>query len=276
MQRNLISKHRNAGLVTQFTEFQCLHKSVSGVASSILLPSGCRDDQVWKDSLVSISVTTNIRSHLPSLGQDRLVLFTVQPAYKEMLVAIPHIELVKGLPAALEQDSYFRCEQRELNRVWSSDDWRQQRQANCGPLYSWFLSSQSKRYFLPELLSYEMMCLTKSGGPLFSKHNKPSDLSSWSKESSPPTYGVLATLITFNYSLFFASLELVFWINYIVTAHFIDETNFTRSYSSSNRIKTTIHHYSHSVEFTVFQCQIVFTSSRPSRSFKMWIRLPNR
>ena len=45
------------------------------------------------------------------------MLFTVQPAYKEMLVAIPLTEFVKGIPAALEQDSYFRCEQKELNRV---------------------------------------------------------------------------------------------------------------------------------------------------------------
>ena len=167
---------------------------------------GCRDDRVWKDSLVSIFITKNIRSHLPSLGEDRLVLFTVQPAYKEMLVAIPLTEFVKGIPAALEQDSYFRCEQKELNRVWWSGDWRQQRQANCGPHYSWFLSSQSKRYFLPELLSYEMVRLTKSGGPLFSKRNKPSNLSSWSKETSPPHLRCTCYSNYFYLFIIFASL----------------------------------------------------------------------
>ena len=32
----------------------------------------------------------------------------------EMLVAIPHIEFVKGIPAALEQDSYFDVNKRNL------------------------------------------------------------------------------------------------------------------------------------------------------------------
>ena len=37
------------------------------------------------------------------------------------------------------------CEQTESDRVWWSDDWRQLRQANCEPLYSWFSSSKSQR-----------------------------------------------------------------------------------------------------------------------------------
>ena len=35
-----------------------------------------------------------------------------QPAYTEMLVAMPHIEFVKGIPKALEQDSYFDVNKR--------------------------------------------------------------------------------------------------------------------------------------------------------------------
>ena len=31
----------------------------------------------------------------------------LQPAYTEMLVAMPYIEFLKGIPTALEQDSYF-------------------------------------------------------------------------------------------------------------------------------------------------------------------------
>ena len=37
-----------------------------------------------------------------------------QPAYTEMLVAMPHIEFVKGIPNALEQDSYFNVNTRNL------------------------------------------------------------------------------------------------------------------------------------------------------------------
>ena len=37
-----------------------------------------------------------------------------QPAYTEMLVAMPHIEFVKGIPTALEQDSYFDVNKRNL------------------------------------------------------------------------------------------------------------------------------------------------------------------
>ena len=37
-----------------------------------------------------------------------------QPAYTEMLVAMRHIEFVKGIPTALEQDSYFDVNKRNL------------------------------------------------------------------------------------------------------------------------------------------------------------------
>ena len=37
-----------------------------------------------------------------------------QPAYTQMLVAMPNIEFVKGIPTALEQDSYFDVNKRNL------------------------------------------------------------------------------------------------------------------------------------------------------------------
>ena len=53
--------------------------------------------------------------------------------YTEMLVAMPHIELVKGIPTALEQHSYFDVNKRNLivfddqmidaskdKRIWTS------------------------------------------------------------------------------------------------------------------------------------------------------------
>ena len=37
-----------------------------------------------------------------------------QPAYTKILVTIPNIEFVKGIPTALEQDSYFSVNKRNL------------------------------------------------------------------------------------------------------------------------------------------------------------------
>ena len=36
------------------------------------------------------------------------------PAYTQMLVAMPHIEFLKGIPTDLEQDSYFAVNERNL------------------------------------------------------------------------------------------------------------------------------------------------------------------
>ena len=45
-----------------------------------------------------------------------------QPAYTEMLVAMPHIEYIKWILTALEQDFYFDVNKQEFDRVWRSDD----------------------------------------------------------------------------------------------------------------------------------------------------------
>ena len=37
-----------------------------------------------------------------------------QSGWAEMIVAMPHIEFVKGIPTALEQDSYFDVNKRNL------------------------------------------------------------------------------------------------------------------------------------------------------------------
>ena len=78
----------------------------------------CRNDRFRKNGLGSIAIATSFRDHLPSPGEDRLVLFSKwQPAYTEMLVAMPNIEFVKGIPTALEQDSYFEVKETEFDRV---------------------------------------------------------------------------------------------------------------------------------------------------------------
>ena len=53
---------------------------------------------------------------LPNLYKERIVwcYSQWQPAYTEMLVAVPHIEIIKGIPTALEQDFYFDVNKRNL------------------------------------------------------------------------------------------------------------------------------------------------------------------
>ena len=74
----------------------------------------CRNDRVRKNGLGSISITASFRAiYLPP---ERIVwsYSQWQPVYTTMLVAIPHIEFVKGIPTALEQDSYFDVNKRNL------------------------------------------------------------------------------------------------------------------------------------------------------------------
>ena len=60
-------------LSPQIKQFQCL--AVSLRASFHL--HDCRNDRVRKNGLGSIAIATSFRYHLPSPGEDRLVLFTM-------------------------------------------------------------------------------------------------------------------------------------------------------------------------------------------------------
>ena len=98
-----------------------------------------------KKSMGSIFITASFRGNFPSPGEVSLVLFTMATCvYKN---ASGH-----AMHWICERNSYgfgvgvlLWCEQKEFDHVWWSDDLRQQRQANCEHLYSWFPSSQSKR-----------------------------------------------------------------------------------------------------------------------------------
>ena len=114
MQRHVMSKHRNAG----FTLFQTVpmssqkcqrfrfeHPSTSKIAG--MTGAG---KTAWIRSL--LQQASEAIYHSP----ERIVWCYSQwrPAYTEMLVAMPHIEFVKGIPTALEQDSYFDVNKRNL------------------------------------------------------------------------------------------------------------------------------------------------------------------
>ena len=74
----------------------------------------CRNNRLRKNGLGSISIATSFRDNLPSPERIVWCYSQWQPAYTQMLVAMPHIEFVKGIPTALEQDSYFDVNKRNL------------------------------------------------------------------------------------------------------------------------------------------------------------------
>ena len=128
-----------------FKQLQCLQKMLAVSLRASFHMHGCRDDQVWKDSLGSISITASFRGNLPSPGEDSLVLF-------KMTTCVYRNASGHAIHWICQENSHgfrvgvlFWCEKTEFDRVWWSNDLRQQRQANCEPLGSWLSSSQSKR-----------------------------------------------------------------------------------------------------------------------------------
>ena len=108
-----MSKHRNVGLTPFQTvplaqkcqRFRFEHPFTSIIAG--MIGSG---KTAWVRSLLQQASET---IYPPP---ERIVwcYSQWQPAYTEMLVAMPHIEFVKGIPTALEQDSYFDVNKRNL------------------------------------------------------------------------------------------------------------------------------------------------------------------
>ena len=105
MQRHVMSKHHNVGLTPFQTvpfsqkcqRFRFKHRFTSMIAG--MTGSG---KTAWVRSLLQQASET---IYPPP---ERIVwcYSQWQPAYTQMLVAMPHIEFVKGIPTALEQDSY--------------------------------------------------------------------------------------------------------------------------------------------------------------------------
>ena len=140
-----MSKHRNASLTTFQTlpmfsrkcqRFRFEHPFTSMIAG--MTGSG-------KTAWVRFLLQQASKTIFPPPERIVWCYSQWQPAYTQMLVAMPHIEFVKGIPTAFGAGFLFWSEQREFDRVSWSDDWPQLRQANCEPLYSWFSSSQSER-----------------------------------------------------------------------------------------------------------------------------------
>ena len=119
LQRHVMSKHRMAGITAfqafpmfaqKFQRFRFEHPFTSMIAG--MTGSG---ETAWDRSLLQQASET---IYPPP---DRIVwcYSQLQPAYTQMLVAMPHIEFVKRIPTALEQDSYFDVN--ELNLIVFDD-----------------------------------------------------------------------------------------------------------------------------------------------------------
>ena len=107
MRRHVMSKHRNAGVtpfqtVPMFSQkcqrfrfehpFTCMFAGMTGSGKKALVRS-----------------LSQQASEAVYLTPEKIVwcYSQWQPTYTEMLVAMPYIEFLKGIPTALEQDSYF-------------------------------------------------------------------------------------------------------------------------------------------------------------------------
>ena len=109
-----MSKHRKAGLtpfqtVLMFSpkcqRFRFEHPFTSMIAGM----TGSRKT-AWVRSLLQQASETIC----PPLERIVWCYSQWQPVYTEMLVARPHIEFVKGIQTALEQDSYFDVNKHNL------------------------------------------------------------------------------------------------------------------------------------------------------------------
>ena len=115
MKRHINNRHSNPGHFTPFNamhypaercqRFQFEHPFTCMVAG--MTGSG---KTVWVQSLLTQAY------RIINLPPEKIVwcYSQWQPAYMEMLVTVPNIEFVKGIPTALEQDAYFSVNKRNL------------------------------------------------------------------------------------------------------------------------------------------------------------------
>ena len=116
MQRHVMSKHRNAGITpfqtvpTVFSQ-KCQRFRFEHPFTSIIAWLTVSGRTAWVQSLLQQASETIYPS------PERIVwcYSQWQPAYTEMLVAMPHIEFIKWIPTALEQDFFLMWK----NRIWS-------------------------------------------------------------------------------------------------------------------------------------------------------------
>ena len=87
--------------------------SAVSISSSVYL-LGCRDDRLGKNCLGTITITT--AQTVIDQPPERIIwcYSQWQPAYTQLLMMIPTLEFVKGIPESLENDSYLDVNIRNL------------------------------------------------------------------------------------------------------------------------------------------------------------------
>ena len=109
MQRHVMSKHSNAGL-TRFQTLPMFSQKCQRFRFEHPFTSKIAGKTAWVRSLLQQASETIY----PPPERTVWCYLQLQPAYTQMLVAMPHIEFVKGIPTALEQDSYFDVNRRNF------------------------------------------------------------------------------------------------------------------------------------------------------------------
>ena len=114
MQRHVMSKQRNAGLtplqtVLKFSQ-KCQRFRFERPFTSMIAGMAGSGKMAWVRSLSQQTSETIY----PPLERIVWCYSQWQPAHPQMLVAMPNIEFVKGIPAVLEQDSHFDENKRNL------------------------------------------------------------------------------------------------------------------------------------------------------------------
>ena len=114
LQRHAMSKHHNAGLTTfqtvPMSSQKCQRFRFKHPFTSMTHGMTKSGKAAWVLSLLHQA------SEAIYLPPERIVwcYSQWQPAYTEMLVAMPHIEFIKGIPTALEQDSNYYVNKQNL------------------------------------------------------------------------------------------------------------------------------------------------------------------
>ena len=110
MQRHMNRKHSNFSPVISMSQEKCQRFQFEHPFTCMVAGMTGSGKTVWVQSLLTQAY------RMINLPPEKIVwcYSQWQPVYMEMLVTIPNIEFVKGIPTALEQDAYFSVNKRNL------------------------------------------------------------------------------------------------------------------------------------------------------------------
>ena len=110
MQRHMNRKHSNFAPVIPMSQEKCQRFQFKHPFTCMVAGMTGSGKTVWVQSLLTQAY------RMINLPPEKIVwcYSQWQPAYMEMLVTIPNIEFVKGIPTALGKDAYFSVNKRNL------------------------------------------------------------------------------------------------------------------------------------------------------------------